>query len=211
MLWLIDPSKPKWISMTIAMPETLTSAQQKQLERQCQTRMNWTDAGHWMGNGEAPNCTTRDYIKNSHSRIFKFPTDASATKWNTDWEDNIRHAGHLGTIALTVIGGFFSGSAALTVAAIAAITKDEVQAKIPYPRMARGWSYEFIIEFTFRWSPASPHRSHIIQTLTSISKDFMGKEVNRTSTSKKYSLNQLPDGLARMLASAPSRKTITVY
>jgi len=75
---------------------------------------------------------------------IRFLTDAAALKWNTRHETQIRYGGHVATAAVTAVvtivagpAGIVAGIAAGTVAAIA---KDEVQARFWYPRTARGWT-----------------------------------------------------------------------
>lgn len=124
----------------------------------------------------------------------------------------LEYAGHLGTAALTVaVTSVRGGLAGIVVGILAAITKDELQASIPYPRMARGWSYEIIFEHHFKWSPHPWGQRKLVQTVTTISRDFDGKIINNISRTRKYKLIELPDGLGRLLASARSKKTSSDY
>jgi hypothetical protein len=47
--------------------------------------------------------------------------------------------------------------------------------------------------------------------MVTITKDHNQKEVSTTSSERKYKLSELPDGLGRMLASAPSKITSTDF
>ena len=200
------------IEKTITKSAKISFIERSKLERKCRNKLNWDDAGNWNGSGKEPNCFIRENIKNSISHTYRFPTDEIATKWNLEWEKYIRYAGHLGTTALTVaVSTGIGGIAAITVGTLAAITKDEVQASISYPRMARGWSYELIFEHDFKWSPHPWGQRVLIQKITTISRDFDDKVIRNISTIRKYSLAELPDGLGRLLASKPSKKTISDY
>ncbi len=193
-------------------PVRITPAKRKELEKKCRNRLNWSDGGHWTGSGHKPNCFMRDNKRNSISHTYNFPTDKAAIKWNLEWEKDIRYTGHIGTAALTAsVTLLTSGFAGIFVATLAAITKDELQASIPYPRMARGWSYEIIFEHHFKWSPHPWGQRILVQTVTAISRDFNGKIVTNISNAKKYELIELPDGLGRLLASTRSKKTSSDY
>ncbi len=200
------------MSTVLPKPKKLTSIERKQLELKCNNRFNWSDSGNWIGTGRAPNCFIKDDINSVSSHIYRFPTDSSATKWNLEWEKAIRHAGHLGTALLTVgVSAITVGMAGVAVGTFAAIVKDEFQALVPYPRMSRGWSYEIIFKYNFKWSPHPWGQRGLTQTIITISRDNEGKEVNQTSSASKYKLTELPDGLGRMLASALPKRTSSDY
>lgn len=154
----------------------------------------------------------KDEITNTQSHTYLFETDSAATNWNLEHEKAIRYAGHFATAGLTVAATLLtSGMAAVAIGTIVAITKDEVQASIEYPRMARGWTFEMIFEHSFKWSPHPWGQKGLTQKITLISRDFEGHVVRKSSASRKYQLSELPDGLARAIASAPSKKTTSNY
>jgi len=190
----------------------LTQVERNQLEQKCRNRLNWTDGGHWNGTGKAPNCFIKDDLNSTSSHTYRFPTDASATKWNLEWEKTIRHMGHLGTALITVgVAAATVGLAGVGAGMLAGVVKDEVQALIPYPRMSRGWSYEVIFKYHFKWSPHPWGQRELTQTVIAISKNHEGKEVGKTSSVKTYKLTELPDGLGRMLASTLPKRTNSDY
>ncbi len=190
----------------------LTESERMTLERKCNNRFNWTDGGSWMGVGAPPMCSLKEKISNSISHIVTFPTDAAALKWNLEWEKSIRYAGHSGTAALTAaISLGINGPIGTFVGIVAAIAKDELQAKIPYPRMARGWSYELIFEHEFKWSPHPFGIRGLTQTVTTIIRDHKKRIQFRRSGSIKYNLDNLPEGVARGVASVSSRETSSTY
>jgi len=199
---------------TITKRIKVTFAKRKELERKCQRNsMNWSDAGYWQGVGKKPNCYMKVQLHNTLSHTYYFPTDASALKWNLGWEKNIRYAGHIVTTVLTaaVTYGTKNPIIGMTVGTLAAIAKDELQASVPYPRMARGWSYEIIFEHNFKWSPDPMGQRELKQTVTVIIKDFNGKTVSNHSGSSKFKLDELPNGMGRALASKPSTRTYSDY
>jgi hypothetical protein len=187
-------------------------AQRKVLENKCHNRLNWSDGGHWIGSGKEPNCFIKDEISNTHSHTYLFESDSAATNWNLEHEKAIRYTGHLATAGLTVAATLLtSGMATVAIGTIVAITKDEIQASVDYPRMARGWSFELIFQHSFKWSPHPWGQKGLTQKITLISRDFKGNIVKKSSSSRKYQLSELPDGLARAIATAPSKKTTSNY
>lgn len=190
----------------------LLLGQRKALENKCHNRFNWSDGGHWIGSGKQPNCFIKNEISNSQSHTYLFETDAAATAWNLEHEKAIRYTGHLATAGLTVAATLLtSGMAAIAIGTIVAITKDELQAAVDYPRMARGWSFEMIFEHNFKWSPHPWGQKGLTQKITLISRDHLSAVVRKTEASRKYQLSELPDGLARAIATAPSKKTTSNY
>jgi hypothetical protein len=190
----------------------LTEAERKTLERMCNNRFNWTDGGHWMGAGTPPNCKLKERISNSISHTITFPTDSAALKWNLEWEKSIRYVGHTGTAALTTaVGLTLGGIPGIVIGTAAAITKDELQANVPYPRMARGWSYELIFDHEFKWSPHPYGQKGLTQKVITIIRDHNKKIQFQSSGFVKYSIEKLPEGLARELANVPSRKTNSIF
>ena len=100
----------------------ITRAERRKLERQCNNLLNWSDGGHWLGRGQAPNCSMKEYYKSFASHTYTFPTDASATQWNVDWEEAIRTGGHVGTAVLTIaVAKLTSGTAGIAVGVLASI------------------------------------------------------------------------------------------
>lgn len=135
----------------------LTPVQRRELEHACRNRLNWSDSGRWIGTGAAPNCFMRDALSNRLAHTLHFRSDPAATKWNLEWERVIRYGGHVATVGITVaVSLATSGSAGIAVGALAAIMKDELQARVPYPRMARGWSYQLVLEHDFIQMVAPP-------------------------------------------------------
>lgn len=191
----------------------LTVGQMRELARKCSSQLNWSDGGHWIGREPAPNCFQRDVVRNQLVHVLHFPDDDSATKWNLECEKMIRYAGHIGTAAMTVGVTLATGGvvAPIIVGLAVALAKDELQARISYPRMARGWSYELILENEFFWTPHPWGRKSFLQKTTTVSRNWEEIEVTRRTNKAEYRLNELPDGVARTIASVPSKKTWSNY
>ena len=119
-----------------------SEAERRRVEKLCNNRFNWSDGGHWIGLGPEPNCFQSGTIRGTQTIVYEFPTDEAAFKWNREWEKAIRFAGHLVTAAVTTIVTLKTGGAGgIAVGTLAAITKDELQARVKYPKVARGWKY----------------------------------------------------------------------
>jgi len=190
----------------------LTDGERKSLEEKCHNQLNWTDGGHWMGRGTPPKCRLEETLSNSISHTTMFPTDESALKWNLAWEKFIRYSGHGGTAGLTAaVTLALGGVPGAILGTVAAIAKDELQANVSYPRMARGWSYELIFEHFFIWTPHPWNENGLTQVITSVIRNHNKIVQLKTVQTRTYRLDELPDGLSRMLASAPSKKTISTY
>ena len=99
----------------------------------------------------------------------------------------------------------------VVVGTVVAITKDELQAKIPYPRMFRGWSYQIIFENEFHWAAHSWGRKLFKQNITVVIKNWEKQIISTEQTKIKYKLEELPDGLARTITSIPSKSTEFIY
>ncbi|MGH1471177.1 MAG: hypothetical protein ACRBCS_08280 [Cellvibrionaceae bacterium] len=190
----------------------LTPVERSALSRICNDRLNWSDGGHWIGFGPKPNCFKSDSLSNKISHTWKFPTDTAALKWNEEQEKQIRFVGHGVTTGLTVaIGLVFGGWPGIAVAIIAGVAKDEVQAKVPYPKMARGWSFEVIFEHGFKWSPHPWGQNYFKQQTITIIRNHLGEIQSTSVSTSKYQLDELPEGLARSLSSVPSKTTSSIY
>ncbi|BED89168.1 hypothetical protein PspMM1_16360 [Pseudoalteromonas sp. MM1] len=200
------------MSSIIMRTENLSLKERKELEIKCSNRLNWTDGGNWMGRGKAPNCMVKERIKSKSSHTLLFPTDLSANKWNSEWEKTIRHGGYIASALLGLATGFIAtATASFSVSVLSGIVLGETQASIEYPKMERDWSYEVIFEYDFSWSPHPFSGRTLTQTITGVSKNHLGQQVKLNKNIQKYELNQLPDGLGRLLASSPPKITTSVY
>ena len=191
----------------------LTKAEADKLRRQCRNTLNWTDGGHWMGTGPEPNCFQRASVSSTMTRVIKFPTDAAAFKWNAEQEKNIRILGHGATIGISVaVGLLTSGWGGVAAGSIAGIFKDEVQAHVPYPKVARGWSYTLVFVHTYSQHTAISRRpATFVQSRTGTVKDQNGKQQWSCSGKSEFSTDSFPDSIARQLASAPNSNTVITY
>ncbi|WP_166114185.1 hypothetical protein [Pseudoalteromonas sp. Z9A5] len=203
------------MSTKIMRAENLSLKERKELEIKCSNRLNWTDGGHWMGRGKAPNCHMKEKLNSKFSHTYTFPEGKHARRWNSEWEEAIRHAGYLATGVLTLATGFvytgIKASTSVVISLASTYALGETQAIIEYPKMERGWSYEIIFEHEFTWSPHPYSPRFLMQTVTGVSRNHLGEQVQSGRNIVKYNLDQLPDGLGRLLASAPSRNTTSVY
>jgi hypothetical protein len=107
--------------------------------------------------------------------VIMFPSVVAADKWNKMHEARIRKGGHHATIALSVALGLILGGAARAVViptgAAASILKDEVQARIWYPRMWKEWTLGQSFHFRFQQFP----RKSFHMEWTDVIKDEYGK------------------------------------
>jgi hypothetical protein len=96
-------------------------------------------------------CYERKIATHSMKVIILFEEHKDAEKWNKMHETQIRKSGHMATIALSALVGTLGGGYVISVAtgATVSIIKDEVQARIWYPKMFEGWV--LTQHYTFRY------------------------------------------------------------
>jgi hypothetical protein len=186
--------------------------ERRRVEGLCHDRFNWSDGGHWIGTGPEPNCFQSSTIRGTQTTIYEFPTDAAAFKWNAEWEKAILYAGHLVTAVVTTIVTLKTGGVGgILVGTIAAITKDELQARVEYPKVARGWKYVLTFSHSYRWSPHPWGEKGFSQEVSGASFDQQGKKHYQSVNRVDFDFEQFPESLAIDLASMPSKTSKVIY
>ena len=119
-------------------------------------------------------CFERKIATHSVKVIILFEKHENAEKWNSIHEAHIRKGGHLATIALTALIGTLDGAYIPMVAAgsTASILKDEVQARIWYPKMHKGWLLTRNFIFRYEQFPGKD----LYMEWTDIIQDDTGKD-----------------------------------
>lgn len=190
----------------------ISPEERKRLDKQCNNRLNWSDGGYWIGSGSEPNCFVKEAYANTVKHTFLFPSDASAFKWNKDWEDTIRYAGHFATAVITVaVAASTSGLAGVAAGTIAAIVKDEIQASIPYPKVARGWKYMVTVTNDSNWSPHPWGKKGFTIVTTGEVIDHTGKRRYKSKSISTFKFDELPQEIANKIANMPSKVTSSIY
>lgn len=107
--------------------------------------------------------------------LFKEHEDAE--KWNKMHEARIRKSGHLATVALSALVGVLSKnySASVAIGSTTAIAKDELQARIWYPRMFEGWKLKRYYKFKYEQFP----HQNLYMSWTDVISDEAGKEMEK--------------------------------
>ena len=190
----------------------LVPAQRRELERLCNDRLNWSDGGHWIGYGKEPNCFAKESFANTRTHTVTFPTDQAAFKWNSDWEEAIRYAGHFATAVITVTVTLSTGgTAGIVVGTLAAIFKDELQARVSYPKVARGWKYVLKVTRTSKWSPHPYGKNGL--TIESVGRayDHIGKLQYESKSIARFNFDELPKEIADRIARMPTISTTRAY
>jgi hypothetical protein len=116
--------------------------------------------------------------------IVLFEKHEDAEKWNKMQEDQIRMEGHLATLALAGLVQMIGGVPAITfaVGVGSAILKDEVQAKIWYPKMFTGWVLTRQFNFSYEQYP----RQHLYMSWTDLIQDETGNEVEKKKHTQSH-------------------------
>ena len=109
--------------------------------------------------------------------IILFEEHADAEKWNSMHETRIRRGGHLATITLSALVALVSMNYTASVATASAVgvIKDEMQARVWYPKMFKGWVLTRLFNFTYEQIP----RREFYMQWTDVIQDETGKEVER--------------------------------
>lgn len=189
-----------------------SKAERERVKQLCNNRLNWTDGGHWNGGGVAPDCFQKTTLRGTWTIEYEFPTDAAAFKWNAEWDKLILRSGHFLTAAITVIVTVKTGGlGGIAVGTLAAMTKDELQAKVPYPKVARGWKYRVIFSHVFQWSPHPWGENSFSQEVAGTTYDYQGKQQWHTVNRVDFDLDSFPEHLAIELASMPAKSIKVVY
>jgi hypothetical protein len=142
--------------------------------------------------------------------IILFEKHEHADKWNKMHEEQILKGGHLATITLTALVGMLGGGYTRTVAtgATVSILKDEVQARIWYPEMFKGWV--LTRHFTFRYEQF-PGQDFYMEW-TDVIQDESGKERERRKHGQSHckvgGVFGIPEKLVRDLMTRFPLKTV---
>jgi hypothetical protein len=134
---------------------SLNSSDISKARRLCQSPFNWTDGGHWMGNGPAPDCNlSRKQIKTSVVSI-KWPNQKSVDRWNDSWARAQRRIGYAGTALISTILWEVQLTRIAFLAVVGGdllidVLKGESIAAIPYPKPQAGWTMETTLDLYYR-------------------------------------------------------------
>lgn len=122
-------------------------------------------------------CFEPHIVTTSVALVIRFKDHEDAKDWNVMHENRIRFSGHMATVALSTLVALVGGGLATGIAAGAtsAIAKDEVQANVWYPRVAKNWSLTRTYNFNYQQFP----RKHFTMRWTDIIRDESGVEKER--------------------------------
>lgn len=139
----------------------LTTEEVRELKRMC------SDSFMELGMTLRPkhlDCFKEHVATHSMMVIIEFEEHVDAEKWNKMHETRIRMGGHLATITLTGLVGMLGGGwlEMTATASTVSIVKDEIQARIWYPKMFEGWL--LTRHFIFRYKQFPSHEFNISWT-----------------------------------------------
>jgi len=148
--------------------------------------------------------------------ILKYPTDQAANKWNGMHEKRIRYGGHMVTAALAALvtwgtggtAGIWAGTAAGTAAGV---LKDEVQAKVWYPKVARGWILIRNYNITYQQFPTKWFEVSWTDVITNHMGQVQEKHTHANTRVDVGGVNGMPEKIARDLISMPSSTKTTIF
>lgn len=134
-----------------------------------------------------PNILMKSVVVSIH-----FPCHESASTWNDFHEKRIRFSGHMVTAALTTLVGLIdSPTWSVVTGSATAISKDEAQAGICYPKVYNGWSLTRTYHFQYRQFPMRYFAARWV--------DVIRDEKNREKERKDHGIFSIkvgePDGI----------------
>ena len=95
------------------------------------------------------------------------------------------------------------------VLARAAMVKDEVQARVPYPKVAKGWTYKVVLKHTYVQSAV--RGSDFVQEITGEVRDATGKKVWESSGKWEYNMDTFHEEVARTLVERSATTRPIIY
>lgn len=122
-------------------------------------------------------CFERKVATHAIKVTILFEEHLDSEKWNKMHETRIRKGGHMGTVALSSLLYMLGGGTAISIglASALAITKDEVQARVWYPKVFKGWRLTRYYNFRYEQFP----NQHFYFSWTDLIQDENGKEQER--------------------------------
>ena len=151
---------------------------------------------------------------------YLFQTDQAARKWNDGWRDAHKLGGHLATGLITLAtGGMAGGWAAAATAFVLGVSKDEIQSRIPFPRVSKGWKYTVTMKHTYSQRTMHLSSNEFVVEHRGVVFDAQGVRQPRTfGSERRYPIamdasqpNAIPDSIARSIVSVPSAtKTVNL-
>lgn len=133
-------------------------------------------------------CLEPKIAVNTMMVIISFNTHETAKKWNLIHEERIRIGGHLATISIAMLAGLISKSYIVGVASSATMgmVKDELQTRIWYPEVFKGWLLTRYYSFRYEQFPA--------QNLYMEWTDMIQNEKGVEQEKKKHGVHHCPVG-----------------
>lgn len=152
-------------------------------------------------------CNVPHVVTARRTIIFEFPTASAALKWNRLQETTILRNGHLVTAALAIALASLTRDPRLgaAVGIGTSITKDEVQARVWYPRMSVAWKLTRQIDLTYQQFPVKRFEVRV----TDVVSDERGHERGRhTYSTTRMFVDEptgIPEHVVRRLLGLPRR------
>ncbi|MGD8941309.1 MAG: hypothetical protein PVJ72_18165 [Gammaproteobacteria bacterium] len=188
----------------------------EKIRRLCQSPLNWSDGGYWMGNGPEPNCSlSQEQIKTSKISI-KWPNQESVDRWNDNWSKAQRRMGYLGTALISTLLWEVQLTRTAFLAVVGGdllvdILKGESIAAIPYPKPKAGWTMETTLDFYYR-KAVSPSKNMLRVKKTIKMYDENMKLVDGPSVNTvEFTSDEVPHELSKMLFAQPGTNVSYEY
>jgi hypothetical protein len=145
-------------------------------------------------------------------RIWHFPVEAAAERWNAQWEEALECPGTSHPAFVTIDGALIRDRLLDALARVAAgILTEEVLAGSPYPFMKPGWSYQLLVRHTFYY----PRRSGSVPTTIVTARGEVldaGGELNwSTDATRQYPADVIPVAIGELWSTRRWTPTAETY
>jgi len=145
-------------------------------------------------------------------RIWHFPTEAAAGRWNAQWEEALESPGVSHPAFVTIDGALIQDRFLDALARVAAgIMTEEVLAGSPYPFMKAGWSYQLLVRHTLY----CPRRSGSVPTTIVTTRgevlDAGGELLWSTDATRQYPADVIPVFVGELWSTRRWKPTAETY
>ena len=145
-------------------------------------------------------------------RLWHFPTEAAAERWNAQWEQALECPGASHPAFVTIDGALIRDRLLDALARVAAgILTEEVLAGSPYPFMKAGWSYQLRVRHTLY----CPRRSGSVPTTIVTTRgevlDAGGELRWSTDATRQYPADVIPVSVGELWSTRRWKPTAETY
>lgn len=163
-----------------------------ELRRVCKNSLNYTDGGHWIGEGPEPVCFGREVSNLSeHKTTILFQSDSGAQAWNTAQEKaamgsnlvlSLLSAGLASMAGLSSVPAFVLGGAST-------VLNNELTSSRSFPTVLKGWKVVIVVKYIVSESTLASSNFEMVTSLQVFDSSGAQKHNQKSVYSLPYSRN----------------------